>query len=82
MPWSNTMEQLENKNFTNTSFAIEEMDRYSIIYEGNASIFDQILVSKELVNRLSSIQVIHLNTTEPDNKQISDHDPVLVDFQF
>jgi len=82
VPWSNTMVQLEIKNFANTSFAIEEMDRYSIIYEGNASIFDQILVSKELANRLSSIQVIHLNTAEPDNKQISDHDPVLVDFQF
>ena len=82
VPWSSAIEQLEKSNIVNTSFAIEENERYSIIYEGNANIFDQIFVSEDILDQISSVQILHLNTTEPEDKQISDHDPVIADLQF
>lgn len=82
VPWSSTIEQLEKSNIVNTSLVIEENERYSIIYEGNANIFDQIFVSEDILDQISSVQILHLNTVEPEDKQISDHDPVVVDFQY
>jgi len=53
---------------------------YSILYEGNAFLYDQILFEK--VNSHLSVAragVVHLNTSLAESKQASDHDPFWAD---
>jgi uncharacterized protein len=81
VPWSSTLKQFESVDMFNANAQIPTDENYSFIFEGNASTFDQILISNGLVDSLSAISVIHLNTSLPEEKQISDHDPVLIDLK-
>jgi predicted extracellular nuclease len=82
VPWSTTLSQFSQIGLENATFSIPEAERYSILYEGNASLFDQILISPDLSSSVTAITIVHSNTSDVEKNQISDHDPVLLDIQF
>jgi len=80
--WSDTLDQLSTIGMTNITGLVNETERYSILYEGNANLFDHILVSQSLQQQVTGIEILHINTPNPEDKQVSDHDPVILEFQF
>lgn len=78
-PWSATMEQLTDSGLINTTERMEEKETYSFTFEGNASLFDQILVTPELTQSILTVKPVHINTWKQEEDQISDHDPILID---
>jgi uncharacterized protein len=80
--WSSALGQFNSLDLTNIVSLVDESERYSILYEGNANLFDQILVSETLVEQIIDIKILHINTPNPEDKQVSDHDPVLMDIRF
>jgi predicted extracellular nuclease len=81
-PWSDALTHFAEIGMTNSTEFIVANERYSILYEGNANLFDQIIISQNLIEEISGIEVLHLNTPNPENLQVSDHDPVVLDIQF
>jgi uncharacterized protein len=81
VPWSNTLTDMDNSGLVNTAYNILENERYSILFEGNASLFDQILISKDLTESVVGTYILHLNTGFPEKKQVSDHDPFIIDLK-
>ncbi len=64
-------------------------ERYSYIYQGETQTLDHILISPDLVDRLTRVQVLHLDADYPpppkeDTSPIrkSDHDPVIAEFRL
>jgi predicted extracellular nuclease len=81
-PWSTTLLQLNSSGMCNTNFLIDKREAYSFIYEGNASLFDQILVTSNLIDSIVMVQPIHINTWKQEKDQISDHDPIVIDIDL
>ena len=83
-PWSETVRTLKGAELTNLWDEVEREDWFSYIYEGNAEVLDQILVSEAFSPHIRTFKPIHLNSILPASKQLSDHDPVLtiIDFIF
>lgn len=82
VPWSKTLTTIEDAGMFNLSKKITENERYSILYEGNAILFDQILINTNSLSEVQAVTVLHLNTNIAEKSQVSDHDPFLIDFQF
>ena len=83
-PWSETVRTLKGGELTNLWDDLEKDVWFSYIYEGNAEVLDQILVSEAFGPHIKTFKPIHLNSVLPASKQLSDHDPVLtiIDFNF
>ena len=52
------------------------IERYSYVYQGNAQVLDQILISPAM--RTADYDIVHINAEF--NDQISDHDPQVLRF--
>lgn len=83
-PWSETVQTLKGAELTNLWDKLGHEDWFSYIYEGNAEVLDQILVSDAFIPHIKTFKPIHLNSVLPASKQLSDHDPVLtiIDFNY
>ncbi len=83
-PDSKTLQTLQNANMVNLSEGIPINERYSILFEGNALLYDQILVSKGEESKLTIDQayVDHANSYLNEKQQTSDHDPFSIDFSL
>ncbi len=64
-------------------------ERYTYIYQGETQTLDHMLISPDLVDRLTLVQVLHLDADYPpppkeDTSPIrkSDHDPVIAEFRW
>ncbi len=79
-PWSTTLAQLTDYGLINTSEWMDEKETYSFIFEGNASLFDQILITPDLTQSILTVQPVHINTWKQKEDQTSDHDPILIEF--
>ena len=53
--------------------------RYSFVYEGNSQLLDDIYLSKTLYNGLIAAKIVHLNTSQTYQYQLSDHDAVVIE---
>jgi predicted extracellular nuclease len=82
-PDSKSLKVLTNFGFINFAESIPVAERYSIIFDGNAQLFDQILLYQNNENgiEISDAQIIHMNTFQEEEKQLSDHDPFVVDLK-
>ena len=83
-PDSKSLSIFNNNGFLNLSDQISANERYSILFEGNAYLYDQIFfkpIGLKNIN-IASANIIHMNTDLPEDNQISDHDPFSVDFTF
>lgn len=82
-PDSKSLRGLTNFGFINLAESIPVAERYSIIFDGNAQLFDQIFLYQKDGNSLQAVgaQIIHMNTFQEEEKQFSDHDPFVVDIK-
>ena len=78
--FSKTVEILKGDLLTNVIDSLPANDQYTINYEGNSEVLDQILVSKNLSNMSIEADIVHINSDFMNNT--SDHDPVLVHISF
>lgn len=81
-PWTAAIQTLEGSQLTNLISTIDEDDWFTYIYEGNGQVFDQIFVTDSLLKNMSEFTVLHLNSVQSGEDQISDHDPVIALFDF
>ncbi|NMC85919.1 MAG: hypothetical protein GYA58_11590 [Anaerolineaceae bacterium] len=82
-PESQALAQFASAQWLNLASTVPAESRYSILYQGSASLFDQMLLNRACAAQ-TEIQstVIHLNTGFPESKQVSDHDPFLLELTF
>ncbi len=78
--WSATLNTLRGNIFHDAALLIDESERYSYIYEGNAIQLDHILVSNPRI--VTRFVILHLNSIFDHSLQVSDHDPVIVTLRF
>jgi Predicted extracellular nuclease len=78
-PDSASLQALKNAGFENMGENIQINERYSILFEGNASLFDQILIKKAQNIQADESKIMHLNTWLNAKQQTSDHDPLVVE---
>jgi predicted extracellular nuclease len=79
-PDSKPLEVLQKAGFNDLAQFIPESERYSILFQGNAYLYDQILFKQSSsIFAVSDVNVIHINTYLNANQQNSDHDPFVVD---
>jgi len=63
----------------NLMFDLPVNERYTVIYQGNANVFDQILISENLQENWSpEFDIVHVNVEF--FEEVTDHDPVLARF--
>jgi hypothetical protein len=78
--FSRTLEILKGDILFNTIDLLPPNDQYTINYEGNSEVFDQILVSRNLLNKSLEPDIVHTNSGFAEG--VSDHDPVLIRVSF
>jgi predicted extracellular nuclease len=76
---SMTLQTLQKSGFENLAQQIPVSERYSILFEGNAYLYDQILLKNNSAFIVTKASVVHLNTWLNDKQQTSDHDPFVAD---
>ncbi|PKN97182.1 MAG: hypothetical protein CVU42_17035 [Chloroflexi bacterium HGW-Chloroflexi-4] len=81
-PWSTTISVLSQDIFFNTAEIEKHEERYSYIFEGNAQELDYILINKNLADDVIQARFIHVNSFKDLAESISDHDPVIIDFDM
>ncbi len=74
--------RLEDAEMLNLFNRLEPNERYTYIYDGNSQVLDNVLVSPALNESVNWFDVIHINAEFPYRERFSDHDPVLVRFDF
>lgn len=82
IPWSKTMYTLSKDIFSNTADPSTPEENYSYIFEGNAQTLDFIFVNQNLVSDVLQARFVHVNTYLDKSDAISDHDPVIIEFQM
>jgi predicted extracellular nuclease len=82
LPWSKTVSNLSQDLFFNTAEIEKPEERYSYIFEGNAQELDYIFVNKNLADNVIQARFIHVNSFLDQSESISDHDPVIIEFDL
>lgn len=76
-PYSEPLQTLKGDELVNLIEHVPEEKRYSYIYQGNAQVLDQMLVSYHLAEK-ADIDILHINSDFTEmHGRASDHDPVL-----
>ena len=86
----NPSEDLANPDLTDLVDVINEKDRYSYSYDGNAQVLDHILITNAFKNHINGFGYARVNADFPevfrndDNRveRYSDHDPAIAFFTF
>ncbi len=81
-PWAKSLEPLYKAGLYNLAQKLEENERYTYNYEGNAQMLDHIWVSPAIADKLLYFRPLTINSLEIATEQISDHDPVIAHFNF
>jgi predicted extracellular nuclease len=81
-PFSAPIQTLQGEALYNLMDELPPNERYTYIYEGNAQVLDQILISQSLRSRINYFAPIHLNSELPADHRFSDHDPVYLCLNF
>jgi hypothetical protein len=77
---SQVVRTILGKTLVDTAETIDVSERYSLIHDGLATLFDHILVSNDTVDY--SLRILHLNSIFDESTQVSDHDPLLLTLRF
>jgi len=81
-PWSTPIKELSGSLLKNLVTTLPLNEQYTYIYEGNAQVLDQILVSSALIDRTVFVDVVHINSEFYYQDRLSDHDPVIAIFDL
>lgn len=74
-----TSPSTDGQVLTNLTFDLDEDDRYSYIFNGNAQQLDHILITNALLGK-TMIDAVHINSPFADAP--SDHDPLVASISF
>ncbi len=80
--FANPVRMLEDAKMLNLQLRLDSAERYSYIYDGNSQVLDNMLVSPALSDYITEFDIIHINSEFPYRERFSDHDPVMVRFDF
>jgi uncharacterized protein len=70
--------KLKGQELTNMIDLVDEDDRYTYNYQGNAQVLDHILVSKNMEAN-TAVDIVHINSSFMEHHgRASDHDPVII----
>jgi len=75
-PWTEPLKTLEGSGLQNLILKLPDNERFNYSYSGMGQVLDHILISKSLENSILDFEVLHLNSIQLPEKQLSDHDPV------
>ncbi len=76
--WSNPLQTLKGNELVNMVEKVEEDQRYSYSYQGNAQVLDHILVTKNM-EAATTVNMVHINSGfMEEHGRASDHDPLLI----
>lgn len=79
-PVSEPLKTFSQIGFTNLAEKISPAERYSILFQGNAFLYDQILFNPGHSSlSATNAAILHLNTCFPEKTQNSDHDPFIIE---
>ena len=79
-PISEPLKIFSQIGFTNLAEKISPAERYSILFQGNALLYDQILFNPGQSSfTAANAEIQHLNTCFPEKTQNSDHDPFIIE---
>ena len=79
-PISEPLKTFSQIGFTNLAEKISPAERYSILFQGNALLYDQILFNPGQTSfTAANAEIQHLNTCFPKKTQNSDHDPFIIE---
>jgi predicted extracellular nuclease len=80
--FSESLQILEKNGLINLIMDLPATERYTYNYEGNSQNLDNFLVSPHLKSKVSKIDVLHINSEYSYQTRFSDHDPIIVSFDF
>lgn len=80
--FSAPLQTLLGNELTNLVSTLPANDQYTFIFDGNSQVLDQILVSDNLLNALTGVDIVHANAEFDTDVRNTDHDPVLAQFTF
>ena len=75
-PWTEPLQTLEGSGLQNLILKLPDNERFNYSHSGMGQVLDHILISKSLENSILDFEVLHLNSIQLPEKQLSDHDPV------
>ncbi len=76
--YSETLRILKGDQLINMIETLPKEERYSYVYGGNSQVLDNMLVSKNIVDK-TEVDVVHLNAEFTEHSgRASDHDPVMI----
>ena len=76
--FSDTLNILKGEELINMLEELPKNERYSYVYGGNSQVLDNMLVSKNILDR-TLVDVVHLNAEFTEHSgRASDHDPVMI----
>ena len=78
--FSKTLQILKGNLLFNAMESMLPSDQYSVNFEGNLELFDQIFVSRDLLSLSPEADIVHTNSEFAN--RISYHDPVLIRISF
>lgn len=80
--FSQPLRTLEGDHLTNLINTLPIEARYSYVYDGNSQVLDHILVSDSLLERLVSMDILHINSEFDYRQRFSDHELLMATFDF
>ena len=80
--FSEPVQTVQGQWLVNLVDSLPVENRYTYIYQGNSQVLDHILVSASLADRVASFDILRLNTEFDILRRFSDHDPLVVTFDF
>ncbi|WBW96485.1 FN3 associated domain-containing protein [Oceanirhabdus sp. W0125-5] len=76
--YSETLSILKGDELVNMIETLPKQERYTYVYGGNSQVLDNMLVSKNIVDK-TVVDVVHLNAEFTEHSgRASDHDPVMI----
>ncbi|MEA4812920.1 MAG: endonuclease/exonuclease/phosphatase family protein [Anaerolineaceae bacterium] len=75
-PWGEPLKKLESSPLYNLIKRLPENEHFTYSHSGMGQVLDHILVSPSLLEKVEDFKVIHLNSIQLPDRQLSDHDPV------
>ena len=80
--FSAPLQTLVGSELTNLIPTLPANDQYTFVFDGNSQVLDHILVSDNLLNIFTGVDIVHMNAETDTDLRHTDHDPVLAQFTF
>lgn len=80
--WSAPLKEVEKAGMTNLVWTLPENRRFSYVYNGNAQVLDNYLVTPELLKFNPEFDIVQSVTKFASGQAATDHEPLIARFNF